>query len=411
MTSPKDQTRFCAILDRSRNSIKAGKGLSRDAFWKAAKQCSRDEKGVMMRATVKLWFTVVVLTLFPAVAYADVGTPLILAKGLHMLFGNAIIGVAEGLIIASLFRRRRGYCVAIMIAANYFSAWMGGLFLPYTITSNFEIDLYNARRWLWGLVGLTYLATIVLEWPFVALCLRGARGWFLKSIWGSLIVQSASYLLLFGLYWAASGTSLYTNFTVIQPFALSLPKDVTLYYIATNDNYVCAADFSDGKTTHIFELKPSQDRRRLMMRQSETADGRWNLIVGSNTQDPSPSDKTVLSKLKCDVAQPARAWLGSFYGGDVPRFRVDKSGWQFRFGWVAGGLYGENTKTGVRLDVSLETPFLQWRVGSPTQLPGGRVIFQLGEDQICILDPSDRTIALLAKGHWPVITINKPVKE
>ena len=38
--------RFQALLDRSRESLKAGKGLSRDKFWKAAKQrAAKPRKG------------------------------------------------------------------------------------------------------------------------------------------------------------------------------------------------------------------------------------------------------------------------------------------------------------------------------------------------------------------------------
>jgi hypothetical protein len=35
------------------------------------------------------------------------------------------------------------------------------------------------------------------------------------------------------------------------------------------------------------------------------------------------------------------------------------------------------------------------------------VIFQLGQRQICVLDPNERTVALLAKGRWPIVTMRK----
>jgi hypothetical protein len=89
----------------------------------------------------------------------------------------------------------------------------------------------------------------------------------------------------------------------------------------------------------------------------------------------------------------------------VPRFRVDTSGWQFYFGWMAGRLDGVNEKKGRSLDVSLDTPFLKWPVRCPTQLASGQVVFQLGGNQICIVDPNERKIALLAKGRWPVVTM------
>jgi hypothetical protein len=112
----------------------------------------------------------------------------------------------------------------------------------------------------------------------------------------------------------------------------------------------------------------------------------------------------VSAGLTCAVAEPPRAGLRP--GGEVPRFRADKSGWQFYFGWMAGRLDGQNEKEGRKLDVSLDTPFVWWRVYCPTQLPSGQVVFQLDTKQICILDPNERKIALLAKGRSPVITMN-----
>jgi hypothetical protein len=356
-----------------------------------------------MRRTIKPWLAVSVLAFCPAVAYADAGTPLLWAGAFHLLFGNFVLGIAEGLVLAYLFQQRRTSCVVIMIAANYFSAWAGGVFLPHAVVDELELDLYNARHWLWIMVGVTYLITIVLEWPFVALCLRKSGGWFLKSIWGSLVVQSASYLVLFGWYWAASGTSLYTDLAVVQPSAFSFPQGAMLYYMAENDGDVYAWDLGQGETRKICELKSSKNSDRLLLRESRTIAGRWDLIAGSKTEDPSPSDTMVSADLTCTAAEPP--CVGIRDGGDVPRFRADKSGWEFWWGWMAGRLAGSNTQDGQTADISLDTPFLTWPVYYPTQLPNGQVVFQLGGNQICILDPNERKIALLAKGRWPVITM------
>ena len=118
---------------------------------------------------------------------------------------------------------------------------------------------------------------------------------------------------------------------------------------------------------------------------------------------PNPSDIIVSAGVKCAAADPPYAGLRP--GGEVPRFPTDKSGWQFYFGWMAGRLDGENANEGSKSHVSLETPFVQWPVYFPTQLPGGQVVFQLGGNQICILDPNEQKIALLAKGRCPVITM------
>ena len=220
-----------------------------------------------MAHTMKFWLPVIVLAFCPAVAYADAGTPLLWASAFHLLIGNALLGIAEGLLLALLFRQRQATCVAMMVAANYFSAWVGGVFLLSTITATLSLDLYNAPRRLWYMAAISYFLTLFLEWPFVALCLRKTDRWFRKSIWGSLLVQSASYLLLFGWYWAASGISLYTDLAVVQPSAISTPEGVMLYYLAENNGNVYARDLDQGETRTLCELKSSTNSDRLYLRE------------------------------------------------------------------------------------------------------------------------------------------------
>ena len=70
------------------------------------------------------------------------------------------------------------------------------------------MDLTHGWQWFWIMVGVTYGLTLMLEWPFVAWGIRGAQGRLERSVQASLLVQSSSYILLFGWYWMASGTSL-----------------------------------------------------------------------------------------------------------------------------------------------------------------------------------------------------------
>src|SRR5689334_573687 len=70
----------------------------------------------------------------PAAVQANMGTPLMWAGQLHMAFGNAVIGVLEGCIIARIFKVPSSRAVPTMILANYFSAWIGWLWLiPQTV--------------------------------------------------------------------------------------------------------------------------------------------------------------------------------------------------------------------------------------------------------------------------------------
>jgi hypothetical protein len=343
------------------------------------------------------------ISLSPAMAFANSGTPLMIASWLHLFFGNTVIGIGEGLLLAFLFRKNAILCVPAMVVANYFSAWVGSEILGYIRETNaLDLDLSNAWRWLWIMVALTYVLTIVLEWPFVALCLRKRDGWLRKSIYGSLVVQSVSYLVIFGWYWSASDRSLYTDLRVVQPSEISLPEKTIVYYIAAGDDDAYAMDLGEGTTRKVGELASVGTAKRLLVKESKETPGHWDLIATNEIDPRSPGiTKTVVADFSPEVARPQDPQ----YPLDVLRFpAAENSDWVFQSdAWQ--GLYGKNAKDGRMIEVSLETPFVWWIASSATQLPGGQVVLQLGQSQICVLDPVEGKIALIARGRSPVVGV------
>src|SRR5262245_20873331 len=95
-------------------------------------------------------------------ASANAGTPLMWAGAFHLLVGNLIIGVIEGLLLISWFRVPRGHVIGIMMLAKYASAW-GGAYLVNAILPRLSLDLTNAWPWFWIMVAVTFGFTLVLE--------------------------------------------------------------------------------------------------------------------------------------------------------------------------------------------------------------------------------------------------------
>ena len=60
--------------------------------------------------------TGIVLLLTPLVAFANAGTALMWASGLHFLFGNAILGFIEGQLVSRFFNTLRVKAVAALIS-------------------------------------------------------------------------------------------------------------------------------------------------------------------------------------------------------------------------------------------------------------------------------------------------------
>ena len=369
----------------------------------------------ILRHPVEFWVAMAGAMLIPSVASANVGTPLMWAGFFHLCFGNLLIGVGEGWLLAILFQQPAVRRIGIMILANYFSAWVGMIFLAW-MQRHIHVDLYSIRPWLWMMVFVTWLMTLVLEWPFVAFCLRKTQGWFRKSAWGTLVVQSASYLVIFGWYWSASGMTLHQGFAVVPPSEIHVSAGCLLYYISSSDGNVCVMDVQGKESKKVHELGAFDDQDRLFVKRSSSRPDQWDLVAILFTSDKEPMQRTLLADLTSqtvssprddlDENRPTNTW-GNF--GEVPQLGAAvNSPWKFRAGfWQAEGLRGENAGDHRQLRLAVETPFVSWGVRNATQLPNDQVVFQLGRNQICILDPNEKKVALLARGRGPVVAIKE----
>lgn len=358
------------------------------------------------------------LFILPRAASANAGTPLIWAGILHLAFGNILIGIGEGLIISRLFAVPCKRTVPWMILANYISAWAGGLFLRGAIVDALPLDLNNGWQWFWIMVILAYLATLVLEWPFVAWCVRGRDGWLSQSLLGSVAAQSASYVLLFGWYWAASGTSLYTGMRVVKPSEIPLPEAVSVYYISGEDGDVYQRRLTGEGGRKICGLGAKGKNDRLLVRANASDSRRWDLVAyRENGAERDHRLVEIRPGLEIDCAPDWRVahlnppqYEGTWFNfGQVePLGGARTSSWQFVTGfWPVEGLTARNQATGERLRFSYETPFGSWTIRNAVHLPTDKVLFQLGTDQICLFDPATRRVALLWHGQGPVPVIEK----
>ena len=133
-----------------------------------------------------------VLMLVQSAAVADTITPWVSGTSPYLWVAALLLGVLEGAILARVFRLEAARCAVLMILANFLTSWIGLALIGVLPGHDLRDDPLAALV----LVVATYVLTLVLEWPFVALCVRGAPGWFRRSVKGSLIVQTASYGVL-----------------------------------------------------------------------------------------------------------------------------------------------------------------------------------------------------------------------
>ncbi len=365
----------------------------------------------------KLPIYILGILVLPSVAFANAGTPLMWVGAFHLMIGNAVIGLIEGGILIDYFRAPKVRTIGLLILANYFSSWAGGLFLRSAIVDHLPLDINNAWLYFWVMVFFTYLMTLVLEFPFVYTAFHGDAKRLRKSFTGTLVTQTVSYSLLFGLYWIVSGTTLYTKTEVVQLSKIPLPAEVSMYFISSEDGNVYLRKLSSPVTKKVFDLHSLNKNDRLFVRMSQINSKRWDLVARLEIKGSQNARfVTVMESAQMQTAPSWRSKLKNpgeepntwFNIGSVSKLgEAQNSTWEFWAGfWPVEGLRGES-KTGAKAGFSYETPFGSWVVRNATHLPTDKVLLQLGFDQICVYDPAMRKIALITKGRGPVAVMEK----
>ncbi len=361
--------------------------------------------------TRKFIILLALLCLFalPRQALADAGTPLMWAGFLHLFFGNAIIGLLEGLAIGWLFAVRKGRAILAMILANYFSAWIGYLFVG-DVGHRLPMDLNTAWRWFWFVVVATYLLTLILEWPFVAWCFRGGKNWFRKSIRASFVVQTASYLVLFGWYWAAMDAGIYTKMQVVPVTQLSLPEQVSVYFISARDGDVYRRSLTGASEQKVYDLHSRSMEDRLVIRPASDDTNRLELVVrrgGARFPQSSVAVVGVIRAQAVPTISPSDPQFPGVHGSDQSL----RLGSAMNSDWITyvepwnGSVICYNRRTPRFESLAFETPLCAWAAWNPVLLPSDVVLFQFGDDQICVFSPKQRKLALLWRGRGAVPVI------
>lgn len=173
-------------------------------------QCSVvQEFSIMQRpCPAKAGYVLIAMILFmlPATAHADAATPLLWTAILHLMFGNAFIGVGEGCLINRVFHPKTKiyWTIPLMIGANYFSTACGLKFLPWVIQDHFDAQnnavLFHLPHLLIIVAVLSYFLTLLAELPFFLWIFRKDRKGLIKSIAANLLAQTASYIVLIPIY-------------------------------------------------------------------------------------------------------------------------------------------------------------------------------------------------------------------
>lgn len=350
----------------------------------------------------------IALGLLPVTAYANAGTPLMWAGMIHLFIGNAIIGIAEGLLLGYFFKTKKGLSIAVMILANYVSAWLGILALMH-LDGTADITLENVFTWHLVLVGAAYLFTVIIELPFIRVLFRKQATAWRKAIIASFVINTISYLALFGWYAAASPTTAMTDFEVVPAEAVTVRADLALYYIEPDGSSIIKQRMDGGNRETIKEVNATHRNDRVFAKANDAGGYDLHLYLEDEANQIILEDFAHVAPIEWRVAEghseePSET---HFNFGTVPRLDINPT-WEFDTGfWAASGLTGENETTGESITFAMESPLAGWTIRNATSLGNGLVVFQCGKDQICLLDAETKQVALMVRGKGPIVVVPK----
>ncbi len=354
----------------------------------------------------------VVLTLLTQTAYADAGTPLMFLEAGFLFFGNAIIGVVEGLALALIFRAGFIRCILIMVLANYLSGIAGILGIESAGQWATSVSINNLRFAVLTLAAMSFLVTIVVEWPFCYWALKGKDRRRFHAISASALVNTASYAVLIPVYLSVSSTSLIFDASVTDVAAIARNYRAQVYYLSADKGELRQVGADGSKSQRIRALDSGmvdpeltvcsvagKTRVAVLWRQwTQGKEGLWGQswkVAIDSIPESLPACKP------CDS-------VGWGHWSERTDLRLENErDWEVRTGdWAADGLSAVNKKSGKKVWFALETPLLQWRFSNANLLPGDQVICQLGT-QIVLIDLNTRRIGLIAIGVSPVVMLER----
>ncbi len=347
--------------------------------------------------------------LFAKNAFANAGTPLMWVGILHLVVGNAVIGIIEGVLISKIFKVRKRRSITIMILANYISMIAGSFIVGFTgrFFSNL-LTIYSIHLFLLASFMVVFLLTVLIEWPFCYWILRVDTVVRKQSFRASLYAQILSYALLIPFYFLASGTSLLWNVKIQRDLSFARTNP-WVYFINENGKSVERIELSGKAKEKVCDISANSKNARLFAKKAES--GSWDLWLKDRKEGAYiESEVKILDGLSTQMAQLTR-WDGAVIEepdgglnfGVVDYRKPDDRYWKVRTGfWAIEGLRANNEKEGKKFYIALETPFVQWYMRNVTILPSDQVVFQIG-DQIVLLDIESHKMGLVTKGRGPLV--------
>ena len=332
---------------------------------------------------------------------ADAGTPLMWVGVYHLAFGNLVIGLVEGFVIARATKAGRGKAIAVMIGANYLSmivGWVVGDLATSLAFNHLPGDSLRAIPWIMlVLYALLCGLTCAVEYP-VAKCLRNGMSHrvFLRPF---LLAQLTTTVPLGFVFASASFGTIYTEAHVQARADFLKPIGATMYYLSGDNDEVRKLRLDTG----VDSLEREVEGVTGLNVTRGTAG--WELEVGS--VDVKPGYQSILT---VPFGSPYRLVPEEQREDDFRHLHqgIDWRPEVRRIDRVGGSVWAAEGLVVGRRSLGLEMPFLAPRAWNATALPTDQVIYCLGGTYILLLDLDTMRLGTLMRGSSPVVVLDAP---
>jgi hypothetical protein len=339
-----------------------------------------------------------------SVLLANAGTPLIWAAAFHLVVGNALIGLLEGWLLIRLYGLRATRTVPIVIVGNYFSMFIGQWSVAWVASWSEHVTILNVQGFLFLTALAFFVATVVLELPFVLAALWKNDRWIRRSVNGSLVAQTASYGVLFAYYWNVSAVSMLTQANIQRDIGFAAEPSHSIFFVGSADRHLYEVALDGSEPRRVGELGRATEFARLFLRQSRDGEA-LDLCLADRDANVQTLVVRVAVDLPTESSSPHGNEQDSWweFGAALDLRPSDELATEVETGfWPVEGIVVRQGSAGVPLRLALETPFVAWYARCATALPGNQVIFQLN-DQIVLFDIESRKLGLVARGYGPLV--------
>lgn len=355
----------------------------------------------MNRRAAQIVFGCLFAVGFALPAYANAGTPLMFASAFHLLVGNIVLGLIEGGILILLFRVRVLPALIAMILANYASMWAGFGFMP---NNDLNLTIENIEATLKNIVITTFFVTLVVEYPFVLFSIRKIKRRFIWSIVATLLIHGVTYSIIVRYYEGAGDLSMVQELEIVDPGEMTVDAGYALVYFDDGSNDVLLTQLDDLQTGRIATFKTCDVYERLYLKKNDHKS--FDLLATCDHEEASEYGRHVILRdfRNCESTAFADVERGKNEGtywrfGEVGDLGID-SNWNFSVGfWDFQAITCYNDELPEPLEFAVATTISDWMLRNAVHIAGDHVVFQLGDDQICIMQPQEKKIALLARGR------------